>query len=106
MKPSEYRNVFNTGIRFHEKTMLIIATKNTYGISRLGLAIAKKNVKKAVDRNRIKRVARESFRHNQSILKGIDIIVVARANMASNNNQVLQKILERNWVRIQSCKQF
>lgn len=98
--------MFKTGVRFHEKTMLIIVTKNTLGVSRLGLAIAKKNVKKAVDRNRIKRIARESFRHNQFILKGIDIVVVARANMASNNNQILREILERNWARIQSCKQF
>jgi len=41
--------------------------------ARLGLAISKKLCKLAVGRNRLKRVARESFRLHRAELSGLDI---------------------------------
>lgn len=46
--------------------------------ARLGMAISKKIIKKAVDRNRIKRFLRESFRLNQQNLDCFDIVVLAK----------------------------
>lgn len=45
---------------------------------KLGLAIAKKRAKRAVDRNRLKRVARESFRHHSHQLDGLELVVMNR----------------------------
>jgi ribonuclease P protein component len=42
------------------------------------LAISKKIIRKAVDRNRIKRMIRESFRLNQQQLGYFDIVVLAK----------------------------
>ncbi|WP_223351813.1 ribonuclease P protein component, partial [Escherichia coli] len=56
------------------KHVLLLARENGLDHPRLGLVIGKKNVKLAVQRNRLKRLIRESFRHNQETLAGWDIV--------------------------------
>jgi ribonuclease P protein component len=43
--------------------------------ARLGLIIGKRQAKRAVDRNRIKRALRESFRTRYRVLPPLDIVV-------------------------------
>ncbi|MGV6806370.1 MAG: ribonuclease P protein component [bacterium] len=57
---------------------LLLARKNGSEVARLGLVVGKKNCRRAVDRNRIKRVTRDSFRQHQQALSGLDIIFLAR----------------------------
>lgn len=66
--------------------------------ARLGLAIAKKQIPRAVDRNRIKRVIRESFRLHQ--LQDHDFVVLARRDTASATNRQLSRSLARHWERL------
>jgi len=66
----------------------------------LGLAIAKKHVKLAVGRNRIKRVVRDSFRHHQQQLTGLDLVVLARTGTADQSNKRLFSSLEAHWHRL------
>ncbi|WP_329741942.1 ribonuclease P protein component [Dyella sp. A6] len=51
---------------------------NSVGQPRLGLAISKRVSKRAVDRNRIKRLVRESFRRHRAGLPPMDLLVMAR----------------------------
>ena len=44
----------------------------------MGLAIAKKCARRAVDRNRLKRLVRESFRLERLGLPGLDLVVMCR----------------------------
>ena len=48
--------------------------------------IGKKSVKLSVERNRLKRQIRESFRLNQDNLVGWDIVVVARKGLGDLQN--------------------
>ena len=50
--------------------------ENDLEYGRLGIGIAKKKIKKAVERNRIKRIAREVFRNGH--FNGIDMVLVLR----------------------------
>ncbi len=68
--------------------------------ARLGLAIAKKRLRRAVDRNRVKRLARESFRHWRSRLGSTDVVVLAREGLAHRDNAELRASLERLWQRL------
>ncbi len=68
--------------------------KNDGSPARLGLAIAKKRAKRALDRNRIKRVVRETFRHNMDSLNGKEIVVMNRDATASATSAVLRQTLE------------
>lgn len=59
---------------------LILAIKSQVPQARLGIVVGKRNVKLAVDRNKLKRVIREFFRHEQELLAGMDVVVVVKKN--------------------------
>ena len=67
---------------------------------RLGLAIAKKCARRAVDRNRLKRLARESFRRAYQRLPGVDIVVLCAQGAPRESNRRLFDVLERAWSHI------
>ena len=46
--------------------------------SRMGVIVGKKVAARAVDRNRIKRLVRETFRHSRDSFAGNDLVVLAR----------------------------
>jgi len=74
-KTDEFSCVFRFK-HVHRGTYLdIFYRQNGLGFSRLGLVIAKRLLSRAVDRNRAKRVLRESFRLTQHGLNGIDVVV-------------------------------
>lgn len=65
--------------------------------ARLGLAIPKKHIKKAVDRNRLKRLVRESFRINQENLGSFDVVVLVRRDIAALPMQALFEEQNNIW---------
>ena len=79
---------------------MALARWNTLGHSRLGLVVSKKNVKLAVDRNRFKRLVRESVRLRQDQLPGVDIVVLARRGVQDMDNDALYRQLHGMWKRL------
>jgi ribonuclease P protein component len=53
----------------------LYAAPNDGDSARLGLIVGKRQLKRAIDRNHVKRVLRETFRINRSVLPGFDIVV-------------------------------
>ncbi|HBO7744891.1 TPA: ribonuclease P protein component [Pseudomonas aeruginosa] len=82
------------------KHVLLLARENGLDHLRLGLVIGKKNVKLAVQRNRLKRLIRESFRHNQETLAGWDIVVIARKGLGELENPELHQQFGKLWKRL------
>ncbi|GHE21249.1 hypothetical protein GCM10017767_17700 [Halomonas urumqiensis] len=70
------------------------------GHPRLGLVISKKNLRRAVDRNRLKRIARESVRHRQHQLPDVDIVLLARRGVGELDNDTLFRQLQGMWRRL------
>lgn len=70
--------------------------------ARLGLAISKKNCRLAVQRNRLKRVVRESFRSHKEALGGIDVVVMCQAAAGRAGNRSLFDSLATHWQRCRS----
>ena len=70
---------------------------NSLAYARLGVTVSRKVSLKAVVRNRIKRVIRESFRQQQTRFKGQDIVVIAapRANRATAKE--VARSLQQHW---------
>ena len=68
--------------------------------ARLGLAVAKKRARRAVDRNRIKRVARESFRHARHALGSRQVVIMNRDAASGADAGQLRRALDTLWTRL------
>jgi ribonuclease P protein component len=101
-KPAEYKKVFAKPVKSSDTYFTLLAIKNDFDHPRLGLAIAKKNIRKAVHRNVIKRAVRENFRIQQKSLGNIDIVVLARREAVDAPLELLRKSLEKHWLRLVS----
>ncbi|NQD36025.1 ribonuclease P protein component [Permianibacter sp. IMCC34836] len=77
-EPAAFQQVFAENERFHATGLTLLARPSPLGHARLGLAIAKKHVRLASDRNAIKRAVREAFRLAQPALPARDVIVLAK----------------------------
>lgn len=95
-KPEEYKQVFSSKRRSSDDCFLFLAKNNGYDRPRLGLAVPKKHINSAVERNRLKRIIRESFRVNQNKLKGNDFVVVVRKKLDVNNKNI-DATLIKHW---------
>ena len=82
------------------KSVLLLARENGLDHPRLGLVIGKKSVKLAVERNRLKRVIRDSFRLHQEMLAGLDIVMVARKGLGDLDNPELHQQFVKLWKRL------
>lgn len=100
LKPDEFKFVFENGRREQAPLFTVIAAGNSVGLPRLGLAIAKKNIAKANDRNRVKRHIRESFRDHQDRLPQVDIVILARPAAQKESAEGIRRQLERLWTRL------
>ncbi len=102
--PADFQKVFACPVKSTDRYFTLLAIQNSFEHPRLGLAIAKKNIKKAVDRNKIKRVSRESFRLQQHQIGTLDIVVLARRDAAKTSTTVLTKSLTKHWHKlIEKC---
>lgn len=96
--PSDYKFVFNQSIRSSDKLLMILVRKNpSHTQPRLGLAIAKKSVKTAVHRNRIKRLSREFFRLNHDTIACADYVILVRHGIDKMDNQVITQSLTKQF---------
>lgn len=80
--------------------MLFVSGGRGEAGARLGLAISKKQARRAVDRNRLKRLVRDSFRRHREALPDVDIVVMARRDAVDVDNRKLQESLSRHFARI------
>jgi len=86
--------------RASTKEFLLLARENGLDFPRLGIIVSKKVSKRAVDRNRIKRVIRESFRQIQDSLPQRDIIILVRPPAALAENSKNTDQLQYLWKKL------
>ena len=101
----DYQHVFKgCGFRLNNSWMTVLANPNQQPYPRLGLAISRKVARSAVARNRIKRVIRESFRHWQTRLGPLDIVILGRGDVSARTTRELDTALEKLWLKlIEKC---
>lgn len=90
----EYQLVFNKfDKKIHQPNFLVFIKKNSVGHARLGMAITKKKIAKAVQRNRIKRLIRENFRKESNQLPFYDMVFIMKRPVNDlSNPQISQQI--------------
>ena len=112
LTPADYKQVFDdASLRVSCKELLILARSNRFDHPRLGIVVAKKHVRRATQRNRAKRLIRETFRlHQDDLINrtgtnaagiGLDAIVLARGGLDRLDNPALRAQLEQLWRQLQ-----
>lgn len=100
LTPEQFKYVFQQPQRAGSPHLTILAKENDLDHPRLGLAVPKKQIKLAVDRNRFKRIVREYFRTHQHKLPNKDFVVIAKKSANDLTNPELNQLLEKLWRRL------
>jgi ribonuclease P protein component len=98
----EFDAVYAHGRRFGNGFFGVTAHVNLKGWPRLGLAVAVKTAGNGVERNRIRRLIRESFRLHQHEIPGLDLVVSARLRARGVANCELRAQLEPLWQEVRT----
>lgn len=99
---ADFKGVFDGALfKVHQPHFLFLAKCTEQPKSRLGIVVAKKKVRRAHERNRIKRIARESFRLHQQDLDLLDIVVMPKAGIDAVPNNELHQQLDVAWQKLQ-----
>lgn len=103
LRPAEFKQVFQQPIRSGDRCFRVLARVNGIHHHRLGMAVSKKACSKAVGRNRIKRLVRESFRIQQlgqTSESALDFVVLPTSWAAKQSNNMLTESLLAHWQRV------
>ncbi|WP_231950636.1 ribonuclease P protein component [Legionella spiritensis] len=98
MNKKEFDAVFNQPGKTVTPELVVLHKANNLGYARLGMALSKKMIPKACERNRLKRLIRESFRTGK--LPAVDIIVLARYGVAEAGNRKITSRLGLTWDKL------
>ena len=98
LNKSEFDHVFQQAEKVVTSEFVVLYRHNTIGHARLGLALSKKVISKAHDRNRVKRLLRETFRTRR--LPAVDIVVLGRHGVAKVQNSIVITRLSKAWDKL------
>jgi ribonuclease P protein component len=99
LKKSDYNHVFAQAKKIATPEFVVLYRNNDKSHARLGLALSKKMIAKSHDRNRIKRLIRETFRTNKQ-LPCVDIIFLARLGVGNIENSIITGKLGKAWNKL------
>jgi len=102
LNAADYTGVFDhVDIKISHPLYLILVRRVADSVSaRMGLIAAKKHLRHAVQRNAFKRIARESFRHNQHNIAPVELIIMARSGAAQASPTELRAAFDQAWTRL------
>lgn len=105
LTPKDFREVFDDVVAKAACPELLILCKQRSKPSpknpdsalsgRIGFIISKKNIKLAVQRNRIKRIFRDNFRHLPDQMLNYDLIVMAKKGADKLTNEEIHKLAHK-----------
>jgi ribonuclease P protein component len=103
-RKSDFDAAYARGRRFGNGFFGVTAIWNDKGWPRLGLAVAVRTAGGGVERNRIRRIIRESFRLHQHELPAVDLVVSARTQAKDAAPAELHASLVALWKKVnQQC---
>ena len=104
-KAKDFQGVFDKGRGVREGGLFFKVQKGKEGPSRLGIVVSKKVSKKAVDRNRIRRIIQEQIRAVMKEVKpGIDGVIVVLPEFHETTPQALAQVIHKLFTKASILK--
>jgi len=100
LRGEDFKRVFDARRVEANRAFRIHYAPGTSGQPRLGLAISRKVARRAVERNRIRRLVRETFRRHRQALQAADCVVLGRGGITELDNATLAALLDQLWLRL------
>ena len=98
LNATDYSAVFDkTHFTVSCRYFLILARFSSNANTRLGLIVAKKHIQTAVQRNRMKRLIRTSFRSLDPLPRHLDLVVLVRKGADKIHNRRAFALLNTLW---------
>lgn len=104
LKPGDFAALRGNSKRISARHFLAEFSATAQPACRLGQAVSRRVSKRAVDRNRIKRLVRESYRHVRGDLPSVDILLIARSSAVQQTNAMLREDLAKLWQKLAALK--
>jgi len=89
----EFKKILDFGEKKHTSSFIIFTFPTLSNINRLGVSISKK-IAKAHERNRFRRLIRETFR-KQNFQKGFDSVFLIKSSIVNKKNYQIFQELEK-----------
>lgn len=96
VRAADFERAWKQGSRARGDALLVVAAPNGLELARLGLSVGKKAFPRAVDRNRVRRLYRETFRLTRRQLPaGFDFVLVPAVSRTQPSLAALLRELPR-----------
>ncbi len=90
----QFNQVYKKGKSVVNRHVVMYYSKNQLGYNQVGFSVSKK-VGKAVVRNRVKRLMKESYRiNNEKLKQGYDVVFVARVRSKDSTYLEIEKAMK------------
>lgn len=100
-KQKDFEKIFKKGRSVYDSNLGIKVLKNDLSENRYGIIISAKVSKKAVERNRIKRLIREIIKkENINLKNGNDIVIVTFPGIKDLKPEEIAPLLIKNWSKL------
>lgn len=100
----DFKFVFDKPRKISSQHLKILYRINALSQPRLGIIAAKSILRLAVDRNRVRRIIRESFRQHYADLGAVDVIVMLSKAVGKTEGKALREEIDEIWVRTSSLR--
>ena len=104
LKAGDFAALRGKSKRISVRHFLAEFSPNEQATCRLGQAVSRRVSKRAVDRNRIKRLVRDSYRQVRLQLPAIDILLIARTSAVQTPAATLREDLSILWAKLAALK--
>jgi ribonuclease P protein component len=95
-KQKDFENVFDEGFYSADTFLTLKAVENKMPYSRFGFVVSKKVSKRAVERNRAKRLMSEAIRlTDEKIKSGFDIVFISKSGIVNKSMEEIKKSVEK-----------
>ena len=95
LKSADFGRVLVSGVRSADRYFTVLACAGASETARLGLTMSRRSAKRAIDRNRLKRLAREAFRSRE--LPALDFVVMSKPGAAAADKRILRQSLDAHF---------